>query len=127
MTFWIFMTVMDLLIPVTMIGFGRYFMKNAPKDINALFGYRSKMSMLNQDTWEFAHRYCGKLWFDLGVILLPLSVIPMILVYGKKMDTVSLVGLVVCMLQLLPLIGSIIPTEIALKRQFDCKGNKKDF
>ena len=43
------MLIMDLLIRVTMIGFGRYFMKNAPKEINAVFGYRISMSMKNKD------------------------------------------------------------------------------
>ena len=37
MGFWIFMLIMDLLLPFTMIGFGRYFMKNAPKEINSVF------------------------------------------------------------------------------------------
>ena len=60
MGFWIFMLIMDLLLPFTMIGFGRYFMKKAPKEINSVFGYRTSMSMKNKDTWEFAHKYCGK-------------------------------------------------------------------
>ena len=34
MGFWIFMLIMDLLLPFMMIGFGRYFMKKAPKEIN---------------------------------------------------------------------------------------------
>ena len=33
MGFWIFMLIMDLLLPFTMIVFGRYFMKKAPKCI----------------------------------------------------------------------------------------------
>lgn len=45
MGFWIFMLVMDLLIPFTMVGFGKYFIKNAPKEINKVFGYRTPMSM----------------------------------------------------------------------------------
>ena len=60
MGFWIFMLIMDLLLPFAMIGFGRYFMKKAPKEINSVFGYRTSMSMKNKDTWEFAHKYCGK-------------------------------------------------------------------
>ena len=63
MGFWIFMLIMDLLLPFTMIGFGRYFMKKAPKEINSVFGYRTSMSMKNKDTWEFAHKYCGKVWY----------------------------------------------------------------
>ena len=39
MEFWIYMLIMDLLLPFTMIGFGKYFMKKAPKEINAMFGY----------------------------------------------------------------------------------------
>ena len=61
MGFWIFMLIMVLLIPLMMIGFGRLFLKKAPGTINAAFGYRTSMSMKNKDTWEFAHRYCGRL------------------------------------------------------------------
>ena len=53
MGFWIFMLIMDLLLPFTMIGFGRYFMKKAPKEINSVFGYRTSMSMKNKDTCRF--------------------------------------------------------------------------
>ena len=83
------------------------------------------MSMKNQDTWQFAHRYCGKLWVRLGWILVPLSVIPMLFVIGKDIETIANVGLVVALLQLLPLVGSIFPTEIALKKAFDKNGQKK--
>ena len=40
MGFWVFMLIVDIIVPLTMIGFGRYFTKSAPKDINSLFGYR---------------------------------------------------------------------------------------
>lgn len=45
MGFWISMVIMDLLIPFTMIGFGKYFLKTAPKEINTVFGYRTTMSI----------------------------------------------------------------------------------
>lgn len=125
MGFWIFMLVMDLLIPFTMIGFGRYFLKGAPREINSAFGYRTTMSMKNRDTWEFAHRYCGRLWYICGVVLAPLAVIPMLLALGRDVDTVGTVGGVVCAVQLVALIGSVFPTEWALRRNFDGNGNKK--
>ena len=56
MGFWIFMLIMDLLIPFTMIGFGKMFLKKAPDQINYVFGYRTSMSMKNQDTWVIAER-----------------------------------------------------------------------
>ena len=83
------------------------------------------MSMKNRDTWEFAHKYIGKLWFFLGLILLVLSVIPLLFVLGRDVEAVGMVGIVVCFAQLVPMVGSIIPTEIALKRNFDSNGRKR--
>lgn len=125
MGFWIFMLIMDLLIPFTMIGFGRYFMRKAPKEINAVFGYRTSMSVKNKDTWEFAHKYCGKIWYVCGLIMLSISVVFMFLVIGKSEDYVGTVGGIICGVQLIFLIGSIFPTEIALKKNFDKNGKRR--
>ena len=111
MAFWTFTLAMDLLIPLMMIGFGRLFLTRPPRKINALFGYRTSMSMKNQDTWEFAHRYCGRLWLRWGLILLPLLVLPLFFVGGQDAAAVEMVGQVVAAVQLIPLIGSIFPTE----------------
>ncbi len=126
MWFWIFMLLCDLLMPSVMIAFGRIFLKHPPKNINSFYGYRTSRSMKNRDTWDFAHRYCGRLWFRCGLILLPLSVIPLLFVLRADVDTVGTVGMVVCLLQLLPLILSIIPTERALKRTFDRYGRRRN-
>lgn len=122
--FWVFMLVMDLLIPFTMIGFGRYFMSKAPKEINDIFGYRTSMSMKNKDTWEFAHKCCGKIWYICGWILLFITIIPMLFVMGKTVNDVGTVGGIICGVQVVPLIGSIIPTEIMLRKKFDKDGNR---
>lgn len=125
MGFWFFMMIMDLLIPITMTGFGRYFMKKAPNEINAVFGYRSSMSMKNKDTWEFAHKYCGKIWYIFGMAMLPITVILMLLIVGKSEEYVGTVGGIVCGIQLIFLIGSIFPTETALKKNFDKNGKRR--
>ena len=116
---------MDLIIPLTMIGFGRYFMKNTPKEINAVFGYRTSMSMKNKDTWKFAHKYCGKIWYVCGLIILPLTVLFLLPAIGKSADYVGTAGGIICAAQLIPLIGSIFPTEIALRKLFDKNGKKR--
>ena len=125
MGFWIFMLLMDLLIPLTMVVFGKMFMTKSPKNINVVFGYRTTMSMKNKDTWEFAHKYCGKLWLKCGLVLLPLSIVPLIFTFNKGTDIIGTVGGIVCTVQLVPLIGSIFPTEAALKRIFDKNGNRR--
>lgn len=125
MGFWLFMLTMDLLIPFTMIGFGRYFLKKVPKEINMVFGYRTAMSMKNKETWEFAHKYCGKIWYACGLIMLLVTVVFLLLTIGKKEDYVGTVGGVICMVQLISLIGSVFPTEIALKKNFDKNGKRR--
>lgn len=62
MGFWIFMTISNLLIPVIMMVFGKIFTEHPPTSINSIYGYRTAMSKKNQDTWDFAHAYCGRLW-----------------------------------------------------------------
>lgn len=125
MVFWLFMLITSILIPIIMITAGKAFTKNAPKNINPIYGYRTEMSMKNRDTWEFAHNYCGRLWFRLGIILLVISIIPMLCVIGKNTDIVGTVGSVICIFDVLALITSIFPTENALKKNFDKNGNRR--
>lgn len=125
MGFWIYMLIMDLLVPVTMIGFGRYFKTKAPKEINAVFGYRTSMSMKNRDTWEFAHKYCGKIWYICGWILLIVTIVAMIPFFGQGADVTGIVGAVILGIQMIPLVGSILPTELALRKKFDKDGNRR--
>ena len=124
MAFWIFMFIMNLLIPIVMILVGISFRKSAPKDINNIYGYRTKMSMKNRDTWEFAHRHCGKIWATVGLVIAPLSAIPLLFVLGKSKEVVGATGSLICSIQVAILILSILPTELALNKFFDKDGNK---
>lgn len=126
MGFWMFMLATNLLIPVIMIGIGWYFLKKPPKKINPLFGYRTTRSMKNAETWAFAHQTCGKIWVRWGWAVLVVSVIPMLAVLGKDEDTIGWVSTVICLLQLIPLLCSIVPVERALKKTFDESGNRRE-
>ena len=124
MVFWCMMLLFTLLIPATMTGFGRSFFKRPPRDINATFGYRTTMSMKNQETWQLAHRVCGRYWFICGLILLPLSVIPMLFVINRSTETIGITGVIVVFAQLVPMLCVSIPTEHALRKNFDQNGNR---
>ena len=126
MLFWIYMMVMEILIPLVMIGFGKKFSKSAPKEINGIYGYRTSMSMKNRETWDFAHRYFGQIWYRLGRIALPLSVIAMCFVMGKDKDTVGNLGMIITIVQLIVLIVPIVFTERALRQNFDKYGIRKE-
>ena len=126
MVFWCMMLLFTLMTPAVMIGFGRSFFKRPPRDINATFGYRTTMSMKNQETWKLAHRVCGRYWFICGLILLPLSVLPMLLVINRSTETIGMTGVIAVFAQLVPMLCVIIPTEHALRKNFDKNGNRKE-
>ena len=101
MGFWVFMLIMVLLIPIIMITFGKLF------------------------SWMFAHAYIGKLWFICGLLLFPLSAVVMTFVFGKGPDTVGIAGGILTIVQMIIVIGTILPTENALKKSFDEYGRRR--
>lgn len=123
--FWIFVLAFDLLIPLLMLGFGKSFMKNPPTEINPGYGYRTTMSSKNQDTWDFAQKYMGEVWYKAGRVLLIPSIIPLLFVLGRDVGTVGMAGLVVSGVQLIVMLSSIGVTERALKKNFDKNGKRK--
>lgn len=125
MSFWIFMLIMDLLIPAAMIGIGSYYVNHAPKNINPFVGYRTARSMKNKETWIFAHHHMGRLWRSIGWILLPVSAVWMLFSFGREPDYIGMSGGILCAVQLIVLVISIFPTECALNRTFDKNGRPK--
>ena len=94
---------------------GRMMWKHCPKKINSVYGYRTRRSMKNMDTWKFAHNYCGRLWYKIGCIMLLLSALVQIPFFHSSEDVIGIVGIVLCTIQVVALIVSIFPTEAALK------------
>ncbi|NLZ93964.1 MAG: SdpI family protein [Firmicutes bacterium] len=125
MQFWFFMLMMSLLIPVSMIVFGRLFIRSAPKKINSVFGYRTSMSMKNKETWEFAHHYCGKLWYAIGWPMLIITFGIMLLLINEPTGVIGSVGAVLSVVQIIIMLGTIIPVERALKQTFAKNGKRK--
>ncbi len=118
MWFWGFMMVCNCLTPVLMIILGRFMWKHYPKEINAIIGYRTKRSMRNADTWKFGNEYCGRLWYRLGLISLLPSLLVLIPFISSDEDRIGMVSFYIVMVQVVLLVGTIIPTEIALKKKF---------
>lgn len=125
MWFWIFLFLSNLLIPFLMIGFGWVMLKHPPKSINAIYRYRTSMSMKNIDTWKFAHAYCGRLWWKAGWLMLVFSMIIQLPFLDKNENIVGTAGGILCMVQCAVLILSIFPVERALKANFNRDGSRK--
>lgn len=122
---WWFIFTCDLFIPIVMIFVGIIMWKCPPKQINCLFGYRTTRSMKNMDTWKFAHDHCGRLWWKVGLILLIATIPAHLPFYHSSDDTLSTLSLIVTGIQLILLIASIFPTEMALKKTFHDDGTRK--
>lgn len=126
MEVWIATLLICLLLPLLMIVEGVFFKRGGPKQINYIHGYRTHRSMLSEETWRFAHRYCGKIWFVSGLLLLPLSVIVVLCLLGQSRVVLGVAAAIICGVQVAVLIfASLIPTELALRRTFDRNGNRK--
>ena len=108
-----------------MIVAGRWMWKHPPKEINAFLGYRTPRSMLNMDTWNFAHHHGGKRWWIIGWILLLPTVAIHIPFYGKGEDAIGWMCIGVLLVQCTVLIASIFPTERALKKTFREDGTRR--
>ena len=97
MWFWWTMLVCDLIIPLMMIIAGWMMWKHTPMHINRWYGYRTALSMKNEQTWKFAHMYAGRLWCIMGIVLLIPSVLIWIPFHQSSATVVGIVGLVVTM------------------------------
>lgn len=125
MAHWIVMFAVNLVIPATMIGFGRLFLKNPPRQINEFYGYRTAMSMKNQDTWDFAHQCNGRIRRKWGRVLLAITIIVMLAILPQSETTVYTIGFVLTGLQAAALLGTIPIIEKELHKTFDQNGNRK--
>ena len=125
MAFWLFMLIMNLLIPFTMIGFGFYFQKHPPKEINDLFGYRTSLYRKNEDTWKTAHVQFGRVWLIWGWVSAAFSFPCMLLLYGKSDTVCGIYGVILCFLQCIVLLFTLFIVERRLHRIFHKDGTRK--
>lgn len=125
MGFWIFMACCTLLIPVIMICTGAALRRGKFSTINPVSGYRTRRSMQNQQTWDYAQRECGRLWQRWGWGELIVTVVLMLLFLGEKTESVGIFGGVLCLLQIVPLLVSIFVVEKKLQAAFDENGVRR--
>lgn len=118
MGFWIFMLCMVLLIPLSMILLGYFLQHRPPKKANAYFGYRSRRSLSSQEAWAYAQKRAGRFWYVAGWILLFPSIAAMFLLLEEEVSAIGCFGLLLCLLQCIPLLSVFFYVEKGLKDEF---------
>lgn len=126
MGIWFMMLGFNMLIPAIMLVTGKLMERKAPKKINWLIGYRTDMSMKNEDTWAFAQQVAGAFSWKWGWVTLAVTMITMLVLLGRSVETVSSAGCILMFLQLIPVLAVIPHTERALRKNFDKDGMRKD-
>ena len=94
------------------------FKRYPPKKINHTYGYRTKRSMKNQDTWDVANKYSLD-WMIKMSALLTISQIVFYFLLPEDYAILLSVGLL-----LLALVASFWATENHLKEMFDEEGKR---
>ena len=125
MGLWGIILVVVCVMSATMIGFGLYFAFAGPKKINFIFGYRTPMSMKNLDTWKFGNSYAGRCMWATGAVLLVGSLAALFAVMNSSENVIRTAGIIIIIAHAVMIFGSVISTEIALRKNFDHHGNRK--
>jgi uncharacterized membrane protein len=113
-------TFLHLLIGPLMLVISLIFLYNPPKKINLNYGYRTSMSMKNQDTWQEANKRSKYMMLLVSSLTCILQLIG--IVFNIDQETTILYAIVFLVAGLI--IG-IIVIEKQLKAIFDKDGNRK--
>lgn len=125
MGIWFLMFILNLQIPLIMVIIGLLFKFKPPQKINSVYGYRTAMSMKNQETWRFSHHHSGNVFSILGIVSLIVSVLFLLQLKGLSQDAIGNGATVLIVCQLIVIVAAIFPTERALRKTFDAEGNRK--
>ena len=111
---------LHLLIGPLMLLFSFIFVTFPPKKINLLYGHRTKMSMLNQDTWKEANSRSMKMMLLISLLTCLIQLFAIII--GFETEKTILYASIFLVAGLI--IGMLL-VEKELKKIFDNQGNRK--
>ena len=120
---WYFLFICTLLISFMQILFGYLMWKKTPQKINYTYGYRTKKSMKNIDTWNYANKLSGKIMFVMGLIITIPTTIVEVIYYGSEGKTLTIAFFAIIGIQLILMLLMIPIVEYSLNKKFDKDGN----
>lgn len=94
------------------------FQYKPPKKINRIYGYRTKASMTNQLTWDYAQEYFSRVFAKIAIALLVLNIPFIISTLFLSLTARIIIGCVLIGMQTLSLFIPIVFVEKKLKTFF---------
>ncbi|MBP3284820.1 MAG: SdpI family protein [Clostridia bacterium] len=117
MNTWIFVFAACLVCPIMLLIFGVRFLKFQPK-LNGICGLRIKSALKNEETWDFAHQYGGKLWRNMGLIMALLVIVIMVVLYPFSELIIAFSGVLVVLAEFIAFISSFYFVRRRLTKKF---------
>lgn len=99
---------------------GLLMMLKPPAKVNSLYGYRTLMSMKNQDTWREGNRFSSRLMAGIGFGDLFIGILMTFVDHGSGVGMISGILIIVVSAFLV-----VIITEQHLKKIFDNEGKRR--
>lgn len=118
MKFWITVLLSDLPTPIIISIIGILYTRKPAQQINWLHGYRTERSMKNQETWEFAQHYFGKVCRYCGIGFTLITFLLLFSAWGQPQDVVTTLGNILAAADCFIMLGLFFPTERALKKKY---------
>lgn len=119
------MLISTVFIPLVLIVAGKISAKYPSKEPNIAIGFRTKLSMMNKETWDCAQKLFPKVWISLGRTMLPLSLIILFLLYSEDKDYTGNLVIILMLVQVVLMLGSILYVNLKLKETFNSDGSRK--
>ena len=126
MKFWIYMTFMGIIVPLVLLAVGLYYTKCPPEKIYTDFGYKTPLTLKNEDIWAYAHQLCGKSWIKLALIMIPASIAVMVIPLFISEDAMSFFSVGLFVVQCVAVFFSFRKFKATLLTVFDEEGNRRN-
>ena len=125
MNFWLYMTFMAIVVPLVIVLVGLYYTKCPPEKIYTDFGYKTPLTLKNEDVWAFAHQCCGKVWIKLGLIMMPISIAIMVIPRFISENAISIFSISLFVVQCIAVYFSLRRIKATILATFDEEGRRR--
>ncbi|WP_298840472.1 SdpI family protein [Clostridium sp.] len=110
---------MSLIVGICFSIFGFSLMKYPPESINGVMGYKTPLSMKNQDTWDVSQKHSGFIMLIFGGVNAVFGIWALIRPIAINEDSMQL------LLLLISVIAIFLIEEIHLLRIFHMDGSRR--
>ncbi len=111
---------LGFVVPAIMFICG-YVIYSVRHNMNSCCGFKTGASTRNEDTWELANRYCGRMFMKCSAVMLLISEAIMIL-----MKPSPFIAEMMMLVMMVPVFVIMAKTEQEVNKHFDRQGNRKE-